>query len=193
MRSFSRILWVFLFWGVSVTLFALAFGAVPKERLDTLVLNLYESQRVRWGVGLLATFALLTGGFLLRWTVQQHQRERTIAFHNPDGEVTVSLPAIEDFVKRLGSEQEGVQELRATASAEQEGILVELRTSLWSTCQIPETTERLQNIVRSHVHDILGVEGPVTVRVHVGKVMRPPKSESGSEAPQKTFAEKMQS
>lgn len=190
MRLFSRILWVGVLWGISLALFVLALGLVPQEDLEATVLGLYESLRLRWGLGAVAVLTGVAGILLLRWAVQQHQRERTIAFRNPDGEVTVSLEAIEDFVKRLGCEQEGVQELRVSASAAREGIVIELRISLWSTCQIPETTERLQNLIQSHVHEMLGVEGPVTVRVHVGRVVRPPRPEAGSDVTQKSFAEK---
>lgn len=193
MRLFSRLLWVFLLWGVSWALLVLAFGLIPQENLEASIVTLYESLRLRWALGAVAGVVALAGIVLLRWALRQHQRQRTIAFRNPNGEVTVSLEAIEDFVKKLGGEQEGVQELRVSASVGREGILIELKTALWSTSHIPETTERLQSLIQSHVHEMLGVEEPVTVRVHVGKVMRPPRGDPGSDVAQKAFAEKIES
>ena len=188
----SKGIGVFLLWGISFLLFTLALGFLSPETLQGWFSRLYDSPKLRWGLGLLAVAALAGGVLLLRWTVRDVQRRRTIAFPNPDGEVTVSLEAIENLVKQLGMEQEGVQALKASASASRDGILVELKTTLWSSCQIPETTERLQGLIRSHLHDMLGVEGPVTVRVHVGSVLRAPRGSSPSD-PQKAFAEKIQS
>ena len=186
----SRVAWVFLLWGVSLFLFILALGLLPPESVQGWFSYVYDSAKLRLGFGGSAVVALAGGIGLLRWTVRDIQRRRTIAFPNPDGEVTVSLEAIEAFVKQLGMEQEGVQELKASASASRDGILVELKTALWSSCQIPETTERLQKLVQSHVHDMFGVEGPVTVRVHVGKVVRAPRSAPAGETPREAFAEK---
>ncbi len=189
----SKIGWVFFLWGISFVLFLLSLALLPPGEVQIWLSNVYASPKLRLGLGGAAALALVGGVFLLRWTVRDLQRRRTIAFPNPDGEVTVSLEAIEEFVKQLGTEQEGVQDLKASASASGDGILIDLRTALWSSCQIPETTERLQNIVRSHVHEMLGVEGAVVVRVHVGKVVRAPKAEGALGAPQKAFAEKIQS
>ena len=186
----SRVAWVFLLWGVSLFLFILALGLLPPQSAQAWLSRLYEAPKLRWGFGIFAVVALVGGIGLLRWMARDIHRRRTIAFPNPDGEVTVSLEAIEEFVRQLGMEQEGVQELKASASASAEGILVELKTALWSSCQIPETTQRLQMLIRSHVHDMLGVEGPVTVRVHVGKVVRAPRSAPAGETPREAFAEK---
>ena len=190
MGVISKLGWAFLLWGVSLLFFILALGLLPPERVQGWLSYVYDSAKLRLGFGGLAVVALAGGIGLLRWTVRDIQRRRTIAFPNPDGEVTVSLEAIEAFVKQLGMEQEGVQELKASASASGDGILVELKTALWSSCQIPETTEHLQRLVRSHVHDMLGVEGPVTVHVHVGSVVRAPKASPAGEASQRAFAEK---
>ncbi|MBU0605378.1 MAG: hypothetical protein KKH77_03730, partial [Candidatus Omnitrophica bacterium] len=44
-------------------------------------------------------------------------REKTIAFENPDGQVTISLSAIEDFIKRALKQLPEVKELRPSVRA----------------------------------------------------------------------------
>ena len=120
----------------------------------------------------------LTGGglVLLNWMIAQlaiakFQRQKTIAFENPDGQVTVSLSAIEDFVRRSAKELAEVKELRSDVVAGKGKILVRARVTLWSEAHIPEVTERVQSLVKSRVQEMLsGIEEPVTVLVHVAGI-----------------------
>ena len=131
----------------------------------------YEDHNLR-----LASF--LTGGGLIllnlvivQLTVAKFQRQKTIAFENPDGQVTISLSAIEDFVRRVAEELPQVKDLRSDVVAGKGKILVRARVTLWSEAHIPEVTERVQSLVKTRVQEMLsGIEEPVTVRVHVAKI-----------------------
>lgn len=132
---------------------------------------LYESPKIRLVMGAIGSVILIALVALTRMIVQQFQRERTIAFRNPEGEVTVALEAIEDFIKKVGSELSGVKEIKPYAKATRSGILITIRATLWADTHIPEATEELQTIIRGHIHDLLGVEESLTIHVHVGKVI----------------------
>ncbi|MBI3332591.1 MAG: alkaline shock response membrane anchor protein AmaP [Candidatus Omnitrophica bacterium] len=133
----------------------------------------------------LACFLTGTGLILLNWMIAQLtlaklQQQKTIAFENPDGQVTVSLSAIEDFIRRSTRELPEVKDLRSDVVAKKGRILVRARVTLWSEAHIPEVTERIQGLVKSRVQEMLsGIEEPVLVKVHVAKIASREEAPSG--------------
>lgn len=99
------------------------------------------------------------------------QRERTIAFTTASGEVTIALSAVEDLIKRLGHIIPEIKELRPDVLATKKGIMVYLRVILKSEANIPELTSRLQEITRSKIQEVLGVEEQIIIKIHVAKII----------------------
>ncbi|MCX5702292.1 MAG: alkaline shock response membrane anchor protein AmaP [Candidatus Omnitrophica bacterium] len=99
------------------------------------------------------------------------QRERTIAFTTASGEVTIALSAVEDLIKRLGHIIPEIKELRPDVIATKKGIIVDLRVILKSEANIPELTSRLQEITRSKIQEVLGVEEQIIIKIHVAKII----------------------
>jgi uncharacterized alkaline shock family protein YloU len=99
------------------------------------------------------------------------QRERTIAFATASGEVTIALSAVEDLIKRLGHVIPEIKELRPDVIATKKGIIVDLRVILKSEANIPELTARLQEITRSKIQEVLGVEEQIIIKIHVAKII----------------------
>ncbi|MBI4436960.1 MAG: alkaline shock response membrane anchor protein AmaP [Candidatus Omnitrophica bacterium] len=177
-----RLLGALFFLLTGVVLLILAARLLSIDDLNVLLSALYDSTKTRLLLGAIGGAILLATVTFARVIILQIQRERTIAFHNPDGEVTVALDAIEDFIKRVGSDLNGIKEIKPYVRATRSGIVVTVRGTLWADTHIPEATERLQHVVRSHIHDILGVEEPITIHVHIGKVaQRPTKKEKATE------------
>ena len=160
---------LFILLGIGLVAFSLQW--IP---LDGAVLWLemaYQEKNLR-----LAFFLTGIGLILLNWmyaelTLSKAQRQKTIAFDNPDGQVTVSLSAIEDLIHRATSEVPEVKELRSDVVARKGRILVRVRATLWSEARIPQVTEKIQSVVRNRIQEMLaGIEEPVLVRVHVSKI-----------------------
>lgn len=99
------------------------------------------------------------------------QREKTIAFATSSGEVTIALSAVEDLIKRLGVVIPEIRELKPDVIATKKGIEVDLRITLKSEANIPELTSRLQEITRSKIQEILGVEEQIIIKIHVAKII----------------------
>ena len=75
--------------------------------------------------------------------------------------------------------------MRPSVKAGKKGIKIINRVTLFSDINIPETTERIQNIVKSRVQDMLGVEEPINILVHVVKIVHkeePPKNAKKDDA-----------
>ena len=173
-----RLLGLLLIFSFGMVFLILSLRLLSSEDVSNLLNGLYDSPKARFLSGGLGVAVLLATFALARAIVHQMQKERTIAFRNPDGDVTVALEAIEDFIKKIGGDLGGIKEIKPSITATRAGLLVSIRATLWADTHIPEATETLQSLVRNHMHGILGVEDPLTIQVHVGKVIQRPKHSS---------------
>lgn len=115
---------------------------------------------------------IILGFSIIKIAIGRFQREKTIAFTNPEGEVTISLGAIEDFIKKAAIAIAEVKEIRSDVVAGKKGIDITTRVTLWSDINIPETAQKIQDIIKSRVQNILGIEEAITVKVHVAKIVQ---------------------
>jgi hypothetical protein len=150
---------------------AVSMNMVTQEQVVDTVTMIYSAANIRLIIGLTGLLLILISLMVLQITMGKIQREKTIAFENPDGQVTISLTAIEDFIKRAVRQLPEVKELRPSVKASKKGITIVNRVVLFSDINIPETTEKIQNIVKMRVQDMLGVEEPINIRVHVIKIV----------------------
>ena len=98
------------------------------------------------------------------------QREKTIAFSSPSGQVTIALSAVEDLIIRMLRGSPEIKEARPNVIAGKRGIEIDLRLILKSEINIPDLTMQLQEMVKSKVQEILGIEEQIVVRIHVAKI-----------------------
>ncbi len=99
------------------------------------------------------------------------QREKTIAFTNPNGQVTVTLSAVEDLIKRLSFQLREIKEAKADVKATKKGIDVRMRVVLRSETNIPDFTAKLQEIIASRIQEVFGIDEPINVKIHVAKIV----------------------
>lgn len=134
--------------------------------------RVYSQDNYRVACVLAGIGIILLNGMYAELALAKVQRQKTIAFENPDGRVTVSLTAIEDFVRRSTQELPDVKEIRSDVVARKGKILVRAQATLWSGAHIPEAAEQIQGVVKSKVQEMLtGIEEPVLVQVHVSKIV----------------------
>ena len=104
------------------------------------------------------------------FTVNIH-REKTIAFDNPAGRVSVSLGAIEDLTKRVVSRISEVREVKSRISASKKGLHIKIKLILRAEGSIPEVTSRVQDLVKRKIQDTIGLDEPIEVAIFVGKIL----------------------
>ena len=148
----------------------ISLNLIPRESIIYNLDMLYSASNIRFIVGITGVLLIFISIAMIQITMGTLKREKTIAFENPDGQVTISLTAIEDFIKRALKQLPEVKELRPNVRAGKKGIFIVNRVTLFSDINIPETTEKIQNIVKTRVQDMLGVDEPITIRVHVVKI-----------------------
>ena len=148
----------------------IAINIIPLNSIVDFLNTFYTSTDVRLVLGITGILLIFISLMVVQVTVGLINKEKTIAFENPDGQVTISLSAIEDFIKKSMKQLPELKESRPTVRATKKGITIVNKVILFSDVNIPETTEKIQSIVKSRVQDMLGVEEPVEIQVNVVKI-----------------------
>lgn len=156
---------------ILAVIFSLKNNFIQAQDINNLVIYLQSSAYARVIMGLSGVVVILISSWLADLILGRFQKEKTIAFPTPSGEVTIALTAVEDLIKRISSVIPGIKELRPDVVASKKGIIVDLRVILRSEANIPELTQRLQEMCRSKIQEVLGIEEPIIVKIHVLKIV----------------------
>ncbi len=156
--------------GISIILFVAHAPFLDLQSLERMLVVIYSDSQSGAGVGICAGLIMFMSFLLARLIYGKRQMERTIAFENPSGGVTVSLTALEDLIRRLIVQVPEIKEIRPYMVAHRKGLEVDIKLVLQHEANIPELTARFQDLVRRKIEEAIGLEGKINVRVHVIKI-----------------------
>ncbi len=160
---------VLCFFGMAIIGFAM--HLIPLADIINLLDVGYSDINLRSIIGLIGALLILVSLSFAQVILGRMQKEKTIAFNNPSGRVTVSLSAVEDLVRKLTSPITEIKELRPNVIVSKKGIQIDLRLILKTETNIPDLTLRIQELIKSKVQEILGVDEEITVFVHISKII----------------------
>jgi len=158
---------------IGVVLIIFSLNLLQPEDINTVLVYVQYSLNSRIIVGLSGILLILITFSFAQLILGRFQREKTIAFTTASGEVTIALSAVEDLIRRLAGVIPEIKELRPDVIATKKGIIVDVRVVLKSEANIPDLTARLQEITRSKIQEILGLEEQIIIRIHVAKIIPP--------------------
>jgi len=156
---------------VGMMMIAFSLNLLALQDINEALLYLQQSVNSRIIFGLSGALLILISFSFAQLILGRFQREKTVAFNTASGEVTVALSAIEDLIKRLTGILPEIRELRPDVIATKKGIIVDLRVVLRSEANIPELTNRLQDITRSKIQEVLGLEEQIVIKIHIAKII----------------------
>lgn len=151
--------------------FSLKNSPIQPQDVNYLIEYLQSSFYARMIIFLSGLLLILVSFSFAQLILGRFQREKTIAFTSSSGQVTVSLSAIEDLIRRLNHVIPEIKELRPDVKATKKGIEIDLRVILKSEANIPELTAHLQEITQSKIQEVLGVEEQIITRIHIIKII----------------------
>lgn len=156
---------------IGVAMIIFAFNLLPPQSINELLVYIQSNINSRIIAGLSGLLLIVVSAFLAQLVLGRFEREKTIAFATSSGEVTIALTAVEDLIRRLTGIIPEIKELRPDVRAtRKDTILVDLRVVLRSEANIPELTARLQEMARSKIQEVLGLEGQIIIKIHVAKI-----------------------
>ena len=153
-----------------LTLIIFSFNLLQPQDITNLLTLAQSSANSRIVTGLSGLLLILISLSFAQLILGRLQREKTIAFTTASGEVTIALSAVEDLIRRLVGIIPEIKELRPDVIATKKGILVDLRVVLKKEANIPELTSRLQDLTKSKIQEVLGIEEQIAVKIHVAKI-----------------------
>jgi hypothetical protein len=177
-----------LFYATVINLIGLTFiifslNVVQPQNIVNLIAYTQSSPQSKIVIGFCGALLILISFSFAQLILGRLQREKTIAFTTSNGEVTISLSAVEDLVRRLAGVIPEIKELRPDVIATKKGILVDLRVILRSEANIPDLTARLQDMTRAKIQEVLGIEEEIIIKIHVAKIISKDERERRSKNP----------
>ena len=112
----------------------------------------------RWTAGILGALFFVSSVRLLILVFRRRDRGQTLVRETELGEVQIALGAVENLVRRVGRQVEGVRELSARVEAGQQGIRVRMRAAVAGNVSVPDLSAELQSLVRHQVKHVVGVD-----------------------------------
>ena len=156
---------------IGVAFIAFAFHRLQPEIVSDLLVYIQDNVSSRLIVGLSGVLLIIISISFAQIILGRFQREKTIAFPTSSGEVTIALAAVEDLIRRLAVLVPEVKELRPNVVARKDNIIVDLRVALKTGSNMPELTGRLQELVKSEIERVLGLEQEPIVNIHIAKIV----------------------
>jgi len=156
---------------IGVVLIIFSLNLLQPQDINTVLAYVQYNLNSRIMIGLSGVLLILISFSFAQLILGRFQREKTIAFTTASGEVTIALSAVEDLIRRLVGIIPEIRELRPDVIATKKGIVVDIRVVLKSEANIPDLTARLQEITRSKIQEILGLEEQIIIRIHVVKII----------------------
>jgi uncharacterized alkaline shock family protein YloU len=136
--------------------------------------EIYNNFNARVALAIGGSAFILISLLLAQMSSSRREREKTIAFNNPAGQVTITLFAVEDLIRKMALEFPQIKEIRPDVVAtKKRGIQIKLRLILKSETNIPEFTAQLQETVKNRIQEIFGIDEQIMVKIHVAKILIP--------------------
>ena len=177
-KSLGIAAYTLIFLAIGGILLLLSLGFLSPDELGNVINYIYTQPNIKLVLGIIGAMFIASGLLTAHISLNRMRVQKTIAFENPEGQVTVSLSAIEDFIRKSVHHLPEVKELRSNVTANKKGINIICRATIFADSNIPATTERIQGIVKSRVQEMLGVEETINIKIHVTKISSTGKAET---------------
>ncbi|MGD2278645.1 MAG: alkaline shock response membrane anchor protein AmaP [Candidatus Omnitrophota bacterium] len=131
-----------------------------------------ENLHLQVAVGCVGAIIILIGVTAPFRAAKGLQGTRIIAFQNPDGEVTISITAIEDYIKKIAGTLADIKDIKSRVSSSRRGINIVCDISILPGANIPEVTEQMQSAIKNKLSGMLGVEEKINIQMNISKIAK---------------------
>lgn len=154
---------------LAVFSFAMVLVAAGWRRPMDLLGTSLETISGRWVTGIVSLILFLASIRFLYFGFGRRRGVQTIVHETPLGEVRVSLDAIENLIRRVARQVQGVRDVKPRVVSGPAGLSVSLKVSVSPDISIPEVSDDLQNTIKNYVRNVVGV-GVTEVKTFVENI-----------------------
>ena len=126
---------------------------------------------------------LLSILFVLHLLEGVFKKDKGILFSGANGITTVSLSAVEDIIRRAGSQFLDIKEIKPRVNIKRNNMNISASIMLYSGVNVPGITESLQTSIKEHLREVLGIENEVRIKIHITKIVEKSKKALKKEGP----------
>jgi uncharacterized alkaline shock family protein YloU len=154
------------------------FGVIDIEEL------VFEYGAEMW-TALTGAVMLLFGVIAVVLNISAKRPEKSFSVENQEGEVRITFSAIEDMLKKSTSHIDGIEDIRPMVIEGKRGLEILSRVSVKEDTSIPQITLRIQEVIKSQVRDVLGIEEMGAIRTHIYRIAPRKEGKSGGKKEEK--------
>ena len=179
MKIFSIIIifiYTMIFSIIGAVLIALSLNAESVSAILYWINYIFHTENIRMSMALTGFLLIVINISIARLSIGRLKKYKIIAFENPNGQVSLSLLALEDEIRKLIHKMADVKDAKSNIIAVKSGIEVTIKAVLYSDVNIPDATEKMQGAINARLQEILGIEENLSIKIHITKIVRRPKS-----------------
>lgn len=109
-------------------------------------------------VSLIASFYLVISLRLVYYAFRRKYAGQTVVHETSLGEIRVSLDAVENFVRKVARQVQGVRDVRAHVHLSPGGLRTFVRITVSPDISIPSLSNEVQTSIKTYVRNVVGVE-----------------------------------
>ncbi|MDF7807569.1 alkaline shock response membrane anchor protein AmaP [Pontiellaceae bacterium B12219] len=150
---------------------ALIYGNLVNREVGDMIAKLLVMPWVGAALGVVMILSIL-----LQWFggIGKKRKKKFIDFQSDDGNVGISIKAIQDFIERVGKEFAAVKSIESEL-IEQKGTLdIAISVKVVSGNKIPELSAVLQQRIRESVRESLGLDQIRNITIKISEIVGEP-------------------
>jgi len=149
--------------------FYLTLGEPTAWRQAITRMVLYRTETFAAALGL-ASLLLID---LLTIPRQHHDDARFVTFRSKDGQVSISLSAIREFLQRMGSEFAALKDMHISIRPRRNRLSISVDLRVTADEYLPELCQTLQERIREALREQLGIHAVAGVVVRIREILPP--------------------
>jgi len=172
MRFLTSLAYVVLSLFVGLILINLSFDLIPLTDF-TMVLNYYIllNPWYNLAIGLLGILLILLVIRHLHVLLANSYQAKSISLESAQGKVSITIAAIEDMLKKMLEAEEKISHVRPKITTKKNEVTVNLRAYLTSSSNLIESTQGIQDKIKTKLEMLLGEKKNIIVKVDISKVL----------------------
>lgn len=167
-RVTGAAIWILFLLGGGAVIYSNLFGV--QEGL----LGLFRAEGARLQAMTIGSVMVLLSVLYVLTIVPARPRLRFVTFESDEGEVSISVHAVRDFIRKIGDEFSAIHQIDPKIHADRDQIRIDLDVKIVSGSRVPELSQLLQARVREGIRDGLGIAEVRVIKVRVQEIIGEP-------------------
>lgn len=153
----------------------------PKLYIDVLTYVVNSNLWIRTAIFLIGLLIILNLFRNIQLVLLSQKRNKTIKTESEQGNVSITLTAIEDLIRKTLEEDTIISFIRPKIYPSKKEIIIQVKLGLKSITNIKTFSEAIQTKINNKLSSVLGSEKKLRINIEIQKISFPRKEKSAIE------------